>query len=173
MCQRATPESISQVLVKSNDGDQQALGALMPPAYEDVQGLARNYMQRERPGHTLRTMRLVHEPYLGLAGQEANWNNRARFLGIAAKMLERILVDGANQPRAKGGGGAVKVTLDDPAVITKDADKELVALEEALSRLESVDQPGAQIVELRFFGGLSNEEASKGFGISKATAQGQ
>jgi RNA polymerase sigma-70 factor (ECF subfamily) len=87
-------------------------------------------------------MRLVHKAYLGLAGQEANWNNRASFVGIAAKMRRRILVGRANQPRAKGGGGAIKVTLDDPAVITKDADKELVALEEALSLLESVDQQG-------------------------------
>jgi RNA polymerase sigma factor (TIGR02999 family) len=170
----ATPESVTQLLVKSSQGDQEALGALMPVVYEELHRLARNYMRRERPGHTLQTTGLVHEAYLRLVRQDANWNNRAHFLGIAAKMMRRILVDHAkSQHRAKRGGGAVKVTLDGPAMIAKDANKELVALEDALSRLENVDQQRAQIVELRFFGGLSNEEAAKVLGISTATVQRQ
>ena len=174
MAPEATPESVTQLLAKSSQGDQEALGALMPLVYEELHRLARNYMRRERPGHTLQTTGLVHEAYLRLMGQDANWSNRSHFLGIAAKMMRRILVDHAkSQHRAKRGGGAVKVTLDGPAVIAKDADKELVALEEALSRLETVDERRARIVELRFFGGLSNEEASKVLGISTATVQRQ
>ena len=170
----ATPQSVTQLLVRSSQGDQEAMGALMPLVYEELHRLARSYMRRERPDHTLQTTGLVHEAYLRLVDQNANWNSRAHFMGIAAKMMRRILVDHAkSQHRAKRGGGAVKVTLDGPALIANDAHKELVALEEALRRLESVDQQRAQIVELRFFGGLSNQEASKVLGISTATVQRQ
>jgi RNA polymerase sigma factor (TIGR02999 family) len=146
----------------------------MPLVYEELHRLARSYMRRERPDHTLQTTGLVHEAYLRLVGQNANWNNRAHFMGIAAKMMRRVLVDHAkSHHRAKRGGGAVKVTLDGPALVTKEAHKEVMALEEALRRLEEMDQQRAQIVELRFFGGLSNEEASKVLGISTATVQRQ
>jgi RNA polymerase sigma factor (TIGR02999 family) len=116
----------------------------------------------------------VHEAYLRMVGQNANWANRAHFLGIAAKMMRRVLVDHAKKNRrAKRGAGAVRVTLDEPALVGKDSDRELVALEEALTRLETVDPQRARIVELRFFGGLSNEEASKVIGVSAPTIQRQ
>jgi RNA polymerase sigma-70 factor (ECF subfamily) len=170
----ATPENVTQLLVRSRQGDQEAMGALMPLVYEELRRLARSHMRRERPDHTLQTTGLVHEAYLRLVGQNANWNNRAHFMGIAAKMMRRVLVDHAKSHyRAKRGGGAIKVTLDSPALVTKEAHKELIALEDALRRLEEMDQQRAQIVELRFFGGLSNEEASKVLGISTATVQRQ
>ncbi len=169
-----TPKSVTQLLVELSQGDQQALGALMPLVYDELHRLARSYMRRERPGHTLQTTGLVHEAYLRLVGQNANWTNRAHFLGIAAQMMRRILVDHAkSNRRAKRGGGAIKVTLDAPALVSKDADAELIALEEALNRLSNIDPQRARIVELRFFGGLSNEEASKVLGISTATVQRQ
>ena len=146
----------------------------MPLVYEELHRLARNHMRRENPGHTLQTTALVHEAYLRLVGQNANWTNRTHFLAIASKMMRRILVDHARSNlRAKRGRGAIKVTLEEPAIVTKDSDRALVALEEALSRLEAIDQQRAKIVELRFFGGLSNEEASKVLGVSTATIQRQ
>lgn len=169
-----SPKGVTELLVKSSKGDEDALSALMPLVYEELHRLARSYMRRERPGHTLQTTGLVHEAYLRLVGQNANYSNRAHFFGIAASMMRRILVDHAKgRLRAKRGGGAVKVTLDEPAMVGKGSDRELVALEEALCRLESVDRQRARIVELRFFGGLSNEEASKVLGISPATIQRQ
>jgi len=169
-----TPKSVTQLLLDSSQGHQEALGALMPLVYEELRRLARSYMRRERPGHTLQTTGLVHEAYLRLAGQSANWTNRAHFFGIAAKMMRRVLVDHArSHRRAKRGGGAVQVSLDEPAFITKAPNMDLVALDEALSRLEDLDQQRARIVELRFFGGLSNEEASKVLDVSTATVQRQ
>ena len=169
-----TPKSVTQLLLDSSQGDQQALSALMPLVYEELHRLARGYMRRERPGHTLQTTGLVHEAYLRMVDQNASWTNRAHFLGIAAQMMRRILVDHAkSNRRAKRGGGAIRVTLEGPALVSKDSDAELVALEEALSRLERLDPQRARIVELRFFGGLSNEEASKVLGISTATVQRQ
>ena len=169
-----TPKSVTQLLLDSSHGDQEALGALMPLVYEELRRLARSYMRRERPGHTLQTTGLVHEAYLRLAGQRENWTNRAHFFGIAAKMMRRVLVDHAkSHRRAKRGGGAIKLSLDDSALISKSPNMDLVALDEALSRLEKVDPQRAQIVELRFFGGLSNEEASNVLEVSTATVQRQ
>jgi RNA polymerase sigma factor (TIGR02999 family) len=146
----------------------------MPLVYQELHRLAQVYMRRERPGHTLQTTGLVHEAYLRMVGQDADWNNRAHFLGIAAKMMRRILVDHARgHHRAKRGGDAVRVTLDGPANVAKNPDAELVALEDALIRLEKIDPPRARIVELRFFGGLSNEQVSGIVGISTATVQRQ
>lgn len=169
-----TPKSVTQLLIDSSQGDQEALGALMPLVYDELRRLARSYMRRERPGHTLQTTGLVHEAYLRLVGKNANWTDRAHFLGIAAKIMRRILVDHArSHHRVKRGGGALKVTLDGPALVSKASHAEIVALEEALSRLEKKDPERARVVELRFFGGLSNEESSKVLGISTATVQRQ
>lgn len=166
--------SMTVLLDGASRGDEQALGALMPLVYQELHRLARAYMRRERPGHTLQTTALVHEAYLRMVGQDAGWNNHAHFLGIAAKMMRRILVDHARgQHRAKRGGSAVRVTLDGPAIVARDPDAEIVALEDALTQLEKIDPQRARIVELRFFGGLSNEEVSSIIGISTATVQRQ
>lgn len=168
------PKTMTQLLVDSSQGDEDALAQLMPLVYEELHRLARNYMRRERPGHTLQTTGLVHEAYLRLVGQNSGWSSRAHFLGIAAQMMRRILVDHAkSHHRAKRGGGAIQVTLDEPAIISPESNPDLVALDEALGRLEKMDRQRAKIVELRFFGGLSNEEASKVLAISTATVQRQ
>ena len=168
------PKTVTQLLLASGHGDQKALDAVMPLVYDELRRLARSYMRRERPGHTLQTTVLVHEAYMRLLGQDANWVSRAHFFGIAAKMMRRILLDHAkSHGRAKRGGGAVKVTLDEPALFSKSPDTDLVAVDEALRRLEEVDEKRAQIVELRFFGGLSAEEISEVMNLSTATINRQ
>jgi RNA polymerase sigma factor (TIGR02999 family) len=147
---------------------------LMPLIYEELHRLARRYMRRERPGPTMQTTGLVHEAYLRLVDQRSSWANRVHFFAIAAKMMRRVLVDQAkNRHRAKRGGGALRVTLDEPALPQEEPDLELTALDEALKRLEKLDAQRARIVELRFFGGLSNEEASQVLDVSTATIQRQ
>lgn len=169
-----TPKSVTELLIESSHGNQEALAKLMPLVYDELHRLARSYMRRERPGHTLQTTGLVHEAYLRLVNQNVNWANRAHFLGIAAKMMRRVLLDHAkSNQRAKRGGGAIKVTFEEPLALASTSDREIIALEDALSRLEGVDQQRARVVELRFFGGLSNEEASEVLGISTASVQRQ
>jgi len=168
------PENVTQLLQAASQGDEAANEALIPLVYDELRRLARSYMRRERPGHTLQTTALVHEAYLRLVNQNVGWQNRSHFFGIAAQMMRRILVDLAKRRRRdKRGGGAVQVTLDDPALIAQQSNAELLALDDALGRLEKLDPQRARIVELRFFGGLSNEEASEVLGISTATIQRQ
>ena len=170
----ATPIGVTQLLVDWSQGDQQALDKLMPLVYDELRRLARSYMRRERPGHTLQTTGLVNEAYLRLVDQKADWQSRAHFFGIAAQMMRRILVDHANtHRRAKRGGGAIKVTFDQFKLAASEPEMDVAALDEVLGRLEKIDPQRGRIVELRFFGGLSNEEASHVLGISTATVQRQ
>ena len=169
---QTTPKTVSQLLVTWSQGDQHALQSLMPLVYDELRRLARSHMRRERPGHTLQTTGLVHEAYLRLVDQKVNWQSRAHFFGIAAQMMRRVLVDYAKtHQRAKRGGGAVRLSLDEPAIAADTPETDVVALDEALGRLAKVDPQRSQVVELRFFGGLSNEEASQVLGISPATVQ--
>ncbi len=169
-----TPDNVTQLLHAASQGDEAASHALVPLVYDELRRLARSYMRRERPGHTLQTTALVHEAYLRMVNQNAGWENRGHFFGIAAKMMRRILVDQAKaRRREKRGGGARQVTLDDPALMAEHSSAELLALDEALGRLEKLDMQRARIVELRFFGGFSNEEAAEVLGISTATVQRQ
>jgi RNA polymerase sigma factor (TIGR02999 family) len=171
---QSTHKGVTQLLAAWSNGNQDALDALMPLVYQELRRLARSYMARERPGHTLATTGLVHEAYLRLVDQSVKWQNRAHFFGVAAQMMRRVLIDHAkSQKRAKRGGGAVKISLDEPVVLSESRDKDLVALDEALCRLEKVDPQRGRIVELRFFGGLSNEEAAEVLAISPATVQRQ
>jgi RNA polymerase sigma factor (TIGR02999 family) len=171
----AAPENITELLVDWSHGDQQALDALMPLVYDELRRLARSQMRRERPGQTLQTTGLVHEAYLRLVDQKkVTWQNRAHFFGIAAKMMRRVLLDRAKKRlRNKRGAGAEEVPIDNAVVAGEPLDMNVVALDEALGRLEKIDPQRAQIVELRYFGGLANEEASKVLGISPATVQRQ
>jgi RNA polymerase sigma factor (TIGR02999 family) len=170
----ATPKGVTQLLADWSSGNQEALNALMPLVYDELRRLARSYMRRERPGHTLATTGLIHEAYLRLVDQDVKWQNRAHFFGVAAQMMRRVLIDHAkSQQRAKRGGGAVKVSLDAPIALGEAPDMDLVALDEALGRLERMDPQRGRIVELRFFGGLSNEEASEVLNVSPATVQRQ
>lgn len=149
------------------------LDELMPVVYDELRRLAQKYLNRERSNHTLQTTALVHEAYLRLVDQKAvNWQNRAQFFGIAARMMRRILINHANDRQAKKRQGyATRISLDDAVNFFEKAELDLAALDEALNELAVLDPQQAQIVELRFFGGLTIEEVSEVLEISPATTK--
>lgn len=170
----AESHRVTALLVAWSKGDEQALEALTPLVYDELRHLARSYMRQERSGHTLQSTALVHEAFLRLIDQKVQWNSRAHFFGIAAQMMRRILVDHAKaQSAAKRGAGAVRIELDEGLAATPKRDVDLLALDEALERLTKVDPQRSRVVELRFFGGLSNEESAEVLGVSPATIQRQ
>jgi len=166
-----TPQEITQLLVAWSDGDRAALDQLTPLVYEELRRLAHQYMSQERPGHTLQTSALVNEAYLRLIDQkDVHWQNRAHFFGIAAQMMRRILVDHARQRRyAKRGGAARQVPLDEAMIVSEERAADVVALDQALNSLAEIDPRKSQIVELRFFGGLSIEETAEVLKVSPGT----
>jgi len=165
---------ITRLLVAWSDGEESALEQLTPIVYEELRQLAKRYMRQERPGHTLQSTAIVHEAFLRLVNQNVEWNSRAHFFAIAAKMMRRILVDHARSRGAsKRGAGITPVPLDERNAITPEQDVNLVALDEALEHLANIDPQRSRIVELRYFGGLSNEESAEILGISPATVQRQ
>jgi RNA polymerase sigma factor (TIGR02999 family) len=171
-----TPSSgeVTGLLRRWSEGDPLALESLMPLVYEELRALASRYLRSERPGHTLQPTALVHEAYLRLVGQNVAWQNRAHFFGIAAQMMRRVLVDHARRKKAgKRDAGALHVELKaaDAGEEAFDRDAELLAVDRALERLESLDPRQARIVELRFFGGLTVEETAEVAGISSATVK--
>jgi len=166
-------ENITDLLVGYGRGDKEALDKLMPIVYEELRRQAARYLRREQAGHTLQTTGLIHEAYVRLVDQRhVQWQNRAHFFGIAAQMMRRILVDHARtKKRAKRGGSDIKVSLADATVPVKERDLDVVALDEALSRLAQIDEPQSRVVELRFFSGLTVEETAEVMGISPATVK--
>ncbi len=168
-----TPSSqdVTQLLVAWGNGDQAARDQLMPLVYEELHRLAHHYMRRERPSNTLQTSGLVNEAFLKLVDQrDVHWQNRAHFFGIAAQMMRRILVDYARNRRyAKRGGNAPRVSLNEALIVSDERSAEVVALDDALKDLATMDQRKGQIVELRFFGGLSIEETAELLGVSPGT----
>ena len=165
------PHEVTQLLIDWSNGSQDAVEHLFPLVYEELRRLAHRYMRRERPGHTLQTTAVVHEAYLRLIDQNhVQWQNRAHFFAIAAQMMRRILITHAqSHAYAKRGGGALKVSLDEAAVLSPARAGELIALDEALKSLAVIDVRRSQVVELRFFGGLSNEEIAEVLKISPNT----
>jgi RNA polymerase sigma factor (TIGR02999 family) len=165
---------VTLLLAELKRGDREALGRLMPLVYDELRRLAGRYMQVERPGHTLQPTAVVHEAYLRLAGQDwADFHDRAHFIGVAARQMRRILVDYARQHvAAKRGGTPAKVDLDALAG-GFDAGKssEILAVDEAVARLGLLDPQQAQIVELRYFGGLTVEETASLLKISPRTVK--
>ena len=153
------------------DGDQSALDKLMPLVYDELHRLARRYMAQERPEHTLQTSALVNEAYVRLIDQRnVHWQNRAQFFGIAATSMRRILVSYARRrKRAKRGAGALQISLDEAAILSDERASEMVALDEALENLAAVDPRKSQVVELRFFGGLSIDETAEVLKVSPGT----
>jgi RNA polymerase sigma factor (TIGR02999 family) len=153
------------------DGNRSALDNLIPLVYRELHRLARYYLRRQSPGHTLQTSALINEAYLRLIDHNnMPWQNRAHFYGVAAQAMRRILVDYARtRYAAKRGGGAVEVSLDKAAVFAKEQAAELIALDDALIDLAAISPRKSQIVELRYFGGLSVEETAEVLGISTAT----
>jgi len=165
------PHEVTQLLVAWGDGDQSALDKLMPLVYDELHRLARRYMAQERPEHTLQTSALVNEAYVRLIDQRnVHWQNRAQFFGIAATSMRRILVSYARRrKRAKRGAGALQISLDEAAILSDERASEMVALDEALENLAAVDPRKSQVVELRFFGGLSIDETAEVLKVSPGT----
>ena len=162
---------VSDLLHAWGGGDAQARDDLLPLVYAELRAQAARYMRRERRDHTLQPTALVHEAYLRLIGQtRVSWQNRAHFFGLAAEMMRRILVDHARKHQAaKRPGAAVRVAWDDRAGATPPLDCELLLLDQALTELAAVDPRQAQVVELRYFGGLSEQEVSEVQSVSRAT----
>jgi len=162
---------ITQLLAEWSDGNQSALDELYPLVYDELHRLARRYMSRERKGHTLQTTALINEAYVRLVDQKnVHWANRSHFFAISAQIMRRILIDHARRHAyAKRGGGAQRVSLDDAAALTSGIGAELVRLDEALKTLAEMDPRRCQVVELRYFGGLNNEEIAGVLHVSENT----
>lgn len=162
---------ITQLLVAWSNGDEDARDKLMSVVYQELHRLAHNYMRRESPGHTLQTSALVNEAFLRLIDQrDVHWRNRAHFFGIAAQMMRRILVDYARKRNyAKRGGGTPALSLDEALFVSEERSAEVIALHESLETLAEFDARKSQIVELRFFGGLSIEETAEVLNVSPGT----
>ena len=161
---------VTLLLKRLSSGDEQALAELIPQIYDELRRLASSYLYGERPDHTLQTTDLVHEAYLRLVDQKhVEWNNRNHFFGVAAQMMRRILVDHARKHVSlKRGGSFSRISLEEAAVFSRERPRELIAVDELLTRLASLDPQGSRIVELRFFAGLSLEETAEVTGLSTA-----
>ena len=162
---------ITQLLAAWRDGNQAALDELYPLVYDELHRLARRYMSRERKGHTLQTTALINEAYVRLVDQRnVQWANRSHFFAISAQIMRRILIDHARRHAyAKRGGGARQVSLDETATMVHDDFSEIIRLDEALKSLAELDPRRSQVVELRYFGGLNNEEIAGVLKISENT----
>src|SRR5579864_8938320 len=167
----ATPHEVTQLLRAWSEGDENALDKLVPLVYGELHRLARRYMAQERPGQTLQVTALVNEAYLRLVdSQQADWQNRAHFFAVCSQMMRRILVDRARSRRAqKRGIGETPLELDEALLVAEGRSADLVALDDALNCLAALDPRKGQVVELRFFGGLSVEETAEVLKVSKDT----
>src|SRR6202049_5113490 len=147
-------DDVSTLLRAWSDGDRNALEKLTPMVYDELHRLARRYMKRERPGHSLQTTALVNEAYMRLVDYERmHWQNRAHFFAVSAQLMRRILVEHARRHNLKRGGGVQHVSLEEAAVVGGGQDADLVALDDAMNTLARLDPRKAQVVVLRFFGG--------------------
>lgn len=166
-----SPDEVTKLLLEWSDGNEAALEKLTPLVYEELHRLAHRHMRRERPGHTLQTTALLNEAFVHLIDQQSvHWQSRAQFLAIASRLMRRILVDHARaHNRDKRGGGALQVSLEEAAFVSQERATELIALDDALSGLEVFDQRKTQVVELRFFGGMSTEEIAGILHVSEIT----
>jgi len=165
------PREVTRLLKEWSTGDSAALDQLIPIVYDELRAVAARYLRRERQGHTLQPTALVNEAYLRLIDQnQVQWQNRAHFVGVAAQMMRRILVDHAkNHNRVKRGGGTRKVTLDEALAVSDERADDLVELDEALTALEAFDKRKSRVVEMRYFGGLSVEETAEVLKVSEIT----
>lgn len=166
-----SPSGITDLLARWRSGEREALDLLMPLVYEELRTVARHYLRRERPDHTLQSTALVHEAFVRLVGQKPpEWKDRKHFYGVAARLMRQILVDHARAHSAgKRGGDVLKVELTEANAGTKTKGVDILALDESLNRLADLDPQQSQIVELRFFSGLSIEDTSELLGLSPAT----
>jgi RNA polymerase sigma factor (TIGR02999 family) len=168
-----SPPDITQMLIDWSNGDREALDRLIPAVYAELRRQAARHLRRERAGHTLQTTDLIHEAYLRLVDQKnVRWQNRAHFFAVAAQSMRRILVDHARRRhRAKRGGSGIVLPLDEGLLVAEKSEVDLLALDEALTRLAAIDVRQSRIVELRFFSGLSIEETAAVIGVSQTTVK--
>jgi RNA polymerase sigma factor (TIGR02999 family) len=169
----ATGKDVTSLLIEWRGGNAQAFDEMAPLVYEELRRLARTHLRRERPGHTLQCTALVHEAWLRMIGQqEVSWQNRSHFYGVAAQMIRRILVDHARARRThKRGDDAPRISLDHAVAVRQNEDLDLVALDDALNSLASIDPRQSRLVELRYFAGLSIEETAEVLEVSTATVK--
>ena len=169
----ASAQRVTQLLARWNQGDAAALRELTPLIYEELRRLAHHQMGGQRPDHTLQTTALVNEAYLRLTSQtNPSWQSRAHFFAVAARAMRQILVNYAKSNQAqKRGGGAFKVELDEAAIVSPEQSKEIVDLHEALEKLATLDSRKAQVVELKYFGGLNYDEMAEVLKISAVTVR--
>ena len=167
-----SPKEVSQLLIDWGNGDQAALDELIPLVYDELRRLAGRYMRRENQDHTLQTSALVNEAYMRLVDQKnVQWQNRAHFLGVAAQLMRRILVDHArSRSRVKRGGRAQMVSLADHVAVSKEA-ADVIVLDDALKNLAEMDRRKSQIVEMKFFGGLTTEEVAEVLKVTSRTVE--
>ena len=170
MNEAGAPE-LTELLLAWGNGDEEALARIAPLVHAELYRLAKRYMSRERPDHLLQTSALINEAYVRLIDWKAvRWQNRAHFFGVAAQMMRRILVDFARKrPKLEKDVEALNISLDEAMTVTTDKDADLLALDEALKSLAGIDERKSQIVELRFFGGLSVEETAEVMKIAPIT----
>lgn len=166
-------DNITQLLIELSNGNRSIVDELLPVVYEELKSMAARHLRRERADHTLQPTALVHEAYLKLIDQtRVSWQNRAHFFAVSAQIMRRILVDHARQHKAeKRFGELEKLQLDENIDRAVEIGDEIVRLDEALKSLEKVDPPLARLVELRYFGGLTFEEAAEVLGVSVITAK--
>jgi RNA polymerase sigma-70 factor, ECF subfamily len=169
----AQSDEVSRLLVEVRGGNRDALDELIPVVHGELRRIAARYLRAERHGHTLQPTALVNEAYMRLVDQRnVDWQNRAHFLGVAAQLMRRILVDHARaRGREKRGGDEVRVPLDEAVVGADERDVDLARLDEALGELARLDAQQARVVELRYFGGLSIEETAEVLGVSDSTVK--
>ena len=169
---QAESRNVTRLLESWSDGDKAALGELVPIVYRELRGIAASYIRRERPDHTLQPTALVHEAYLRLVDQtHARSPTRAHFFAVAANLMRQILVNHAERHRAAKRGGGNKVPLQDGAAVMTPPPVDFIALDQALNKLTQLDPRQGRIVELRFFGGLTEDEISKVLGVSAITVK--
>jgi RNA polymerase sigma factor (TIGR02999 family) len=161
---------VSELLRAWSDGDQSALDRLTPIVYQELRRLARRYIRREKPGHSLQTADLVNEAYMRLVDYDRmQWQDRAHFFAVSAQLMRRILVEHARRHNLKRGGDVAHVSLDEAVELGSDRPTDLVALDDAMSALERFDPRKARVVEMRFFGGLNAEETAEVLKVSAVT----
>lgn len=169
-----TEKPITQLLQELRNGERQTLDEILPLVYDELRRLAKSYLSRERDNHTLQPTALVHEAYLRLIGQkEIEWQNRAHFFGVSARLMREILIEyarGRNRQK-RGGENRTQIALDENISFINQNQLDVVAVDDALSKLEKLDERQARIVEMKFFGGLTIEEIGEVLNISPATVK--
>ena len=167
-----SPAVVTQLLLDLSAGEARARDEMLPLVYDELRRIARRFMRRQSAGHTFQTTELIHEAYLKLArSEDQNWQNRAHFFGVASKAMRHILVDYARSKSRRKRGGWHRITVTDDVAVASNRSEEIVALDDALNELAALDERKVRVVELKYFGGLTNEEIAEVLKISPETVK--